>query len=269
MSVKRLLLAALTVVFFGWDFWNTNVSAQQEKPESSPPRQTLVWKGHVWKVTNGGMAGTVPGSGGNVFVDAKGYLHLKIARRGNEWTAAELFTTDKMGFGTYQWQIEGAIDAMAPTTVLGLFPYGPAAAVGVDGENELDIEFSQWNHTVPTNAGFTFYPPTSHRKVDAHGDAVATDNENFSFTLPDEKRTTARLIWRSNEVVGAVLPGLQPLSASVRVFHTHTYAPANPGAFLPQTALPVGINFWCFQAKPSREQEVVIRDFQYVPAREH
>ena len=64
--------------------------------------QTITWAGHTWKVTSGGMAGVAPGSPANVDFNPNGYLHLQIAKHGGKWTAAELFTTDNMGFGTYQ-----------------------------------------------------------------------------------------------------------------------------------------------------------------------
>ena len=231
----------------------------------SAPLQSLVWKGHTWKVTNGRMAGVSPGSGSNVFVDSNGYLHLKISRQGSGWTAAELFTTDNLGFGTYQWQIEGAIDAMDPTTVLGLFPYGPTAGIGADGENELDIEFSKWNNTVPTNADFTYYPPTGHGKNDRSGTAIVSCNDNFSFSLSGGTLTTARTVWRPGSVLGIVMLGLQPLGLSSHLLYTRTYAPPDPASRIPQVPLPLGINFWSFRAHPARDQEVVIRDFRYVP----
>jgi hypothetical protein len=70
----------------------------------------LQWAGRSWNVTSGGMAGVAEGSPSNVSVDENGYLHLKITKSGNTWTAAELFTTEKLGFGTYQWQVDGPID---------------------------------------------------------------------------------------------------------------------------------------------------------------
>jgi hypothetical protein len=62
---------------------------------------TLTWKGRTWQVSSGGIAGVCPGDPNNVSVDAAGYLHLKIAHGNGAWSAAELFTTDKLGFGTY------------------------------------------------------------------------------------------------------------------------------------------------------------------------
>lgn len=48
---------------------------------------------------------------------------------------------------------------MDPTTVLGLFPYGPTQHIGLDAEDEIDIEFSHWNKTCHgCNADFTVMP---------------------------------------------------------------------------------------------------------------
>lgn len=229
------------------------------------PIQALVWKGHTWKVTNGPMAGISPGSGGNVFVDARGYLHLKIAHKGSSWTCAELYTADRLGFGTYQWQIEGAIDAMDPTTVLGLFPYGPAAGVGRDGENEIDVEFARWNGTIRANADFTYYPATGHGKKDIGGSPIASDTDSFSFRLSGKTFTTARTVWGQRSVTSTLMLGLRPLGSTSRGLHSHTYAPADFRTRIPQVAVPLGINFWSFQVHPARDQEVIIRDFRHVP----
>src|SRR6478609_7301524 len=80
---------------------------------------TISWKGHTWQVTSGGMAGVCQGDPNNVSVDASGYLLLKISHNNGVWTSAELFTTDKIGFGTYQWQVDGAIDMFDKNVVLG------------------------------------------------------------------------------------------------------------------------------------------------------
>ena len=75
-----------------------------------------------------------PGNPANVDFNPDGYLHLQIAKREGKWTAAELFTTDNMGFGTYQWVIQGDVYNMDQTTVLGLFTYGPAHHIGADAD---------------------------------------------------------------------------------------------------------------------------------------
>jgi hypothetical protein len=65
--------------------------------------QTIQWAGHTWKVTTGSMAGVAPGNPANVNIDKDGYLHLRITNRDGKWSAGEVFTTDDMRFGTYQW----------------------------------------------------------------------------------------------------------------------------------------------------------------------
>lgn len=100
---------------------------------SAAATSSLTWKGLTWNLTNGGMAGIAAGNSNNIFVDGNGYLHLKIVNTGGTWTASEMFTTTNLGFGTYQWQVEGPVDRMDPSVVLGLFPYGPRRASAATG----------------------------------------------------------------------------------------------------------------------------------------
>jgi hypothetical protein len=205
------------------------------------------------------MAGVAKGNPANVSVDANGYLHLSITNRGGTFTASEMFSTDNLGFGTYQWYIDGAVDNMDKSTVLGLFPYGPAAKIGHDGENELDIEFSKWNNTCGgCNADFTFYPSTGNA-------GLGPQTDNFSVVLNSEKLTTARIEWTSTRVNGTIMSGLQPVGTTQNVLRTFSYSPPDFTARIPQVALPLGMNLWCFQSLPASNQEVIIRDFQFVP----
>jgi len=225
--------------------------------------QTITWKGHTWQVTNGGMAGVAQGSTSNVFIDSNGYLHLKISKSGSTWTAAELFSTDRMGFGTYQWQIEGPVDNMDKCVVLGLFPYGPADGIGADGENEIDIEFSKWNGTVGShNADFTYYPATGY----GDGQRSSSAYDEFTISLGGTNLCTARTVWSSKSIQGTILKGLQSVTSNENVLRAYTFAPASGAAQkIPQVALPLGMNLWCFDATPATTQEVIIRDFQFIP----
>jgi hypothetical protein len=238
----------------------------------SAQAQTIAWAGHTWKVTRGGMAGVAAGDPANVSIDADKYLHLHIVqheghqragnpREGNQhegkWTAVEVFTTDRMGFGTYQWVIEGNVYAMDPVTVLGLFTYGPTHHIGVDAENEIDIEFSQWNHTCKgCNADFTVYPSTGNRKP--KGVSAWEDN----FRVSGENLTTARMERSPDHIVFTLMKGVQAVGTVADVIKTETYS--STATNIPQVASPVGINLWCFKKTPSRDQSVVIRDFQFV-----
>ena len=218
--------------------------------------QTIRWAGREWKVTQGGMAGVAPGNPANVSIDSHGYLHLQIVGRDGKWSAAEVFTVDNLHFGTYQWIVEGDVYDMDPTTVLGLFTYGPTHHIGVDAENEIDIEFSQWNRTCHgCNADFTVYPSTGNRKPDG----VSAWEDNFHVIGTDV--TTARMEWYPDHIVFTMMKGAQPIGSAEDVIKTETYtsSPTN----IPQVAAPVGINLWCFKATPAKSQSVVIRDFQF------
>jgi hypothetical protein len=218
--------------------------------------QTLTWAGHIWNVTEGGMAGAAPGNPANVTIDSNGYLRLRIVKRGNSWTAAQLFTTDNMGFGTFQWIVEGDVYRMDPTTVLGLFPYGPANGIGIDGEDEIDIEFSRWDNTCACNADFTVYPSTGHYR---------NDNPSWEddFRARASDLTTARFEWSSEKVIFTLMKGSHPIGETEDIIQTETYSSNRTN--IPQSALPVGINLWCFQHTPASDQYAVIRDFQYSP----
>jgi hypothetical protein len=218
---------------------------------------TLTWKGHTWNVTSGGMAGVATGSPSNVSVDSNGYLHLKITNNAGTWTAAELFTTDKLGFGTYQWQVDGPIDVFDKNVVLGLFPYGPAAGIGADGTNEIDIEYSFWGQTNGTNGDFTIYP--------ASGSTIG--ETSFKFSLNGGTFSTSRLNWSKDSIQEFLLSDFQPITSTTGLIKSWTYAPSNTSVNIPQQALPLGINLWCFDAPPSdgKGVEVVIRDFEFVP----
>ncbi len=218
--------------------------------------QNVHWAGRQWRVTDGGMAGVARGNPKNVSVDGNGFLHLSIVLREEKWTSAEVFTTERFGFGTYQWVVEGDVYAMDPSTVLGLFTYGPVHRLGVDGENEIDIEFSQWGKTCgDCNADFTVYPATGHRDKD--GKSAWEDN----FHVTGGNLTTARMEWTPTKINFTLMKGVQPIGTTADVIKQETYESTTVN--IPQEASPVGINLWCFKKTPGQNQSVVIRSFEY------
>ena len=224
----------------------------------SAQSQTIQWAGYNWKVTNGGMAGRAHGDPQNVSIEGNGHLRLSIVKRDGEWTSAELFTTDRFGFGTYHWVIEGDVYDMDPTTILGLFPYGPVHNLGTDAENEIDIEFSQWNDTCHgCNADFTVYPSTGNHKPKG----VSAWEDNFHVT--GGTLTTARMEWFPDHIVFTIMNGAQSIGTTADVIKTETYTSDSKN--IPQVPVPVGINLWCFKQTPAKDQSVIIRDFRFVP----
>ena len=199
----------------------------------SASAQTITWSGRQWKVTTGGMAGVAKGDPTNVSIDDQGYLHLRIVERDGKWTASEVFTVERFGFGTYQWIVEGNVYDMNRSSVLGLFPYGPIHHVGFDAENEIDIEFSKWNNTCHgCNADFTVYPSTGNRKQD--GTSAWEDN----FRVSGGAITTARIEWAPEHVVFTLMNDAHAIGATAEVIKAET---------------------------PATTQSVIIRSFEFTP----
>jgi len=88
-----------------------------------------------------------------------GVVCLEHVGEARTWTAAEIFSTTSLGYGTYQWQIDGTVDHYDRNVVVGLFPYGPAAGLGASGNNEIDIEYARWGNDAWPNGNFTVWPP--------------------------------------------------------------------------------------------------------------
>ena len=236
--------------------WAGIVSATLTLVLATPAHAAIKWKGYDWNVTQGGMAGVAAGSQANVSIDAAGYLHLRIAKNSGVWTASELFSAQTLGFGSYQWQLEGPVDTFDKQIVLGLFPYGPTAGIGADGTNEIDIEWARWGQATGENVSFTNYP--------ASGKTVGT--KAYQASLGGGTSSTARFTWSSQYIESAVLKGYQALGSETGLLAKWRYAPANPSTNIPQQALPLGMNLWCFEAPPTDGQdlEIVVRDFQFV-----
>lgn len=230
------------------------IDPEAESPSRTRPTlPTIEWAGYTWIVTTGSMVGGNTGSADNVFVDAQGRLHLRIVKRGDVWTCAELFTTQRMGFGTYQWHVEGQLDKLDANVVLGLFPYGPREGIGKDGQNEIDIEFSRWGKPLTPPGHWTVYPASGAR----------TRTQAFDFSL-DGTYTTSRFTWSDSAVEFSLFGGFQPpTSISNPIVAGWTYAPARPRQDIPQRALPLGMNLWLRGSSPSDGQsvEIIIHGF--------
>lgn len=246
----RKLLARLSVLA---------VVAIASAPAVARAQATLSWKGYEWYVTNGAMAGVAQGDPSNVSVDSNGYLHLKITKNGTTWTAGELYSATNLGFGTYQWQVSGPVDRMDPAVVLGLSPYGPAAGVGTDGYDEIDTEFSQWNGEIGhVNMDWGVYPATA---------AGQHEEDDFFFSLSGGTSTTARMVWKSTSIVSTVMSGFESIGSNANVLNTFTYAPTDPTDEIPQQAIPVLLNLWCYEKTPTdgNNVEIILQDFQFIP----
>lgn len=218
---------------------------------------TLQFSGYTWEVRQGG-GGPGPNNwdARNVWVDANGAMHLKVMQRDGKWTAAEVTMTKALGFGTYQWQVEGRPDLMNRNLVLGLFNY-TTPDIGPDGTNEIDIEFARWGNDAWPNGNWTIYPAVTGPKP------LST-----SFEILLDNLSTHRFTWSSDSVKYVSMNGLRDVGDSTGLIKKKTFAPANAHKRLPQKPIPVHMNLWLFKGQaPSDGQavEVVLRSFKFVP----
>jgi hypothetical protein len=213
------------------------------------------WCNYDWNVKSGGPMG--PGSNfwstNNVWVDTKGDLHLKIAKNGDTWYCAEIWTKNRLPFGKYQFWVISWLDQLDKNVVLGLFNY-PTSDVGPDGTNEIDIEIGRWGNPYNWIGGYTAWPNKS---------GVNRWYWTFPFALT-EINTTHRFVWRKNSVYFQSLQGHRDWNNNDHELASKT-TPTSYSKYVAQKSMPMHINLWLYGLEPSDGQpvEVVIRKFTY------
>jgi hypothetical protein len=229
---------------------------------SVPGASTLTFSGYTWNVRTGVAQAPGPNnwSRNNAWVDSNGKLHLKMTYNTTlaKWECAEVSTAKKLGFGKYEWTVEGKIDQLNQDVVLGLFNYLSASTGGTKQAGEIDIEFSKWGiPTLAKSGSFTVWPPNNTRIT----------NWSTSFAITAANTTTATrhsFTWTSKSVSFQSLDGLGNKIA------TATYAPSKSSTSIPQLAASAIINLWLFRGTSvtlpkDQSVEVVISKFTYSP----
>ncbi|MVT07800.1 glycoside hydrolase family 16 protein [Chitinophaga tropicalis] len=214
---------------------------------------TVNFSGYTWQIRQQGLSAPGPNywSSNNVWVDSNGWLHLKISRDAATglWYCAEVISNQTFGYGTYLWEVEGAVDKLDRNIVLGLFNYKS----GDNGHHEIDIEFARWGNDAWHNYNYTVYPATG-------SGSVSQTNElklNGTYTTHTFTRNST--------------------SVSYKGYHGFTTSEAN--AFFPWTtpagynvstlALPIHMNLWLFSGQApanGAEVEIIIHSFRFIPA---
>jgi hypothetical protein len=204
----------------------------------------LHFGGYDWQVkTSSRRIGPGPNlfSSANAWVAADG-LHLRIAKVGGKWNAAEVINTASLGRGTYRWTVTGDLAALDPNAVLGLFTWNDDPAYN---HREIDIEFSRWGNAAdPTNGQFVVQP-------------YSTSGNLQRITQPGGVTTSSQTFtWGPSSVAFAS-------SAASPSSWTYT------GSDVPQ---PGGenarMNLWLFRGQPPMNGaavEVVITSFSFTP----
>lgn len=209
-----------------------------------PPPKRIQFSGYEWEVeqspTEGG--GTPhENRASNAWVDGNGWLHLRIAREGDQWACAEVALLRSLGYGSYSFALRDT-PKLEPGDVLGLFTWDTEEA----GQNhrEIDIEMSQWGDPSNKNEQFVIQPYYVPANV-------------FRFEAPTGSLTHS-FRWQAGRVSLSVARRAAPVIAE----HTFTSGIPLPGGER------VHLNLYVYgnSKTPQRNGvEVVIEKFEYLP----
>jgi len=222
--------------------------------------KTILFSGYEWIVKDGTALGPGPNNWAaeNVWVDETGKLHLRISFNPDTktWECSSLKTTSSLGFGTYEWLVDGRIDQLDKNVVFGLFNY-PTADIGPDRTNEIDIEYAQWGNQANHRGNYSVWPAQLVKRY-----------TNWSVSFPvklNGSYTTQRFKWSPESIVFQSFHGWNA-NDNMLIF-TKTFSPRKSTAtkYIPQKAEPLHINLWLFRGNaPSDLQpvEIVISKFR-------
>ena len=121
------------------------------------PSKTISFSGYEWRLRDapsarGGGNGYDPA---NVWVDADGRMHLRIAKSANDWSCAEASLTRSLGFGTYSFTVEDT-SSIDPAAVLGMFTFDYSGAD--ENYHEMAIEISRWGDPLIKGGQYVVQP---------------------------------------------------------------------------------------------------------------
>jgi hypothetical protein len=212
--------------------------------------RTVVFSGDTWLAKRSRRP---VGPGPNVFseenveVDSGGRLHLRIVRRANTWTSAEIGSSREFGYGTFRFSVLAA--PIDPRAILGLFTWD-------DGDSdfhhrEIDIEIGRWGDARSRNAQCVVQPARQPGNM-------------VRFEMPDGP-AVHEFTWSRNGV--SCLSRVAASSGSAAfttVVHQHQFRGSSPKG----GAAKVRINLWLADGLPpsqGTDVEALIERFEFIP----
>ena len=125
--------------------------------------KVITFSGYDWQVRQvpsdrGGQNDYDPA---NAWTDADGLLHLRLAKRDDHWTSAEVILTRSLGYGTYAFTVRDT-STLDPAAAFSMLTWDEEARD--QNHRELDIEISHWGDPGVPNAHYVFFSPTTCRE---------------------------------------------------------------------------------------------------------
>ena len=213
---------------------------------SAAPRKILSFSGYEWEVRESpsDRGGANEYDAANAWVDADGFLHLKLAQRDGRWMSAEVVLTRSLGFGTYAFTVKDT-SHLDPAAALGMLTWDDQSAE--QNHRELDIEISQWGDRKIPNAQYVvqpYYVPANVARFSAPAGTL-----------------THSLRWEPGRASFRTVRGAGAGGALVAQHEFTSGVPA-PGA----ERVRMNLYFFRFSAaSPQKDVEIVIERFQFLP----
>lgn len=214
------------------------------------PTKPLHFSGYDWKVRTiasdrGGMNNLYDPD--NAWTDASGALHLRIRKKGDRWSCAEVVLTRSLGYGTYNLVVRDT-SHLEPAAILSMNTYDEWA--GEQHYREWDLSIGRWGDAAnKKNAQYEiqpFYVP---------GNAAL-------FSEPPGTLTHS-VHWESGQVSFKTVRGSSTRPGVPVVFeYVFNSGVPSPGQ---ETIL---LSFYVVASETSplqNENEVVIEKFEYLP----
>jgi hypothetical protein len=220
-----------------------------QRADALLPPVKIQFSGYEWdvlQIPKDSRGGIHANSAANVWTDARGWLHLRIDRKANEWIGAEMNLVHSLGYGEYSFVVHEA-PPFEPSTVLGMFLWDPLDA----GQNhrEIDIELSQWGVPETKNAQFAIQPYNVPANV-------------YRFMSPHDRRLNHSFRWEPGRVSFRTAEDAPGKRSRIVAEHVFTSGIPSPGG---ET---VRINLYVAGRSPTPQQngvEVVIEKFAHLP----
>ena len=219
------------------------------EPQLAPVKQ-IQFSGYDWSVrTISGDRGGLNNLYGaeNAWTDASGALHLRITKKGDRWSCAEVELSRSLGYGTYIVTVRDT-SHLEPAAVLSMNTFDDWG--GDQHYREMDIEFGRWGDPASkTNMQYgiqPFYVPGN----------VAP------FVLP-KGTFTHSLRWESGSASFKTVRGTS-LQAGAPVISEHVFTSGVPSAGQER----IQFLFYVIASEKSpmqKEDEVVVEKFEYLP----
>ena len=229
------------------------VKSTRGVPTAGVPEQILRFSGYDWRVRQ--LASDRYGTPhlyapSNVALDAKGYLHLRVTKEGDDWICSEVALPRSLGYGKYSVSLEG-IEKLEPATVFGMFTWDKS---GTDQDRrEMDALLARWGDPAGENGEFQvqpFYRPTN----------------TYRYSVPLAPLTLT-MAWESGRVTFSAAAGeakhagAKHLRANLaeHTFTADINAPSTESIHLGLCTFDYG------KSHQSSATEAVVKSFRYLP----